>query len=330
MSRIAILESTTLLGKEVRETLERQPGPPHDLVLLTTDEEAVGAVTEAYGGAALVTRAEPDALRGLDLIFACGAADAARELLAGRPPSTTALVLSPDAGAADGRAVVAGINEATARRGELLRSPHPAAVALAHLVFPLIPLGLEGATATLVQPVSHYGQQALEDFFAQARNIVAMTSSHPTRFQRQLAFNLYPAPDVSPGSIAAVLRELALPATVSVAAEVLQGGMFHGISANVHVRFRASSSGGTPNRAAIEAAWVATGRTAIDRDSKKRPGLPGPVEVANEERLIVGGLRTERANPGAFWIWAVMDNLTRGGALNAVEVANRLLSSSPT
>jgi|CXWL01.1.fsa_nt_gi aspartate-semialdehyde dehydrogenase len=320
MSRIAIIDSTTLLGKEVRETLERRSGH-HDLVLLTTDENEVGAVTEAYGGAALVLRAEPEALRGVDLLVACGPVAATRALIAGREPGTTALVLSPDARPADGRAVVAGWNDAGALPGEHLRSPHPAAVALAHLALPLVPLGLVSITATLVQPASHYGQAALEDLFTQTRNIVAMTASEPSRFGRQLAFNLFPAPDVAPGAVASALAELGFPARVPLAVQVLQGGLFHGLAASVHARFGPNP----PAAAAIEAALEAAPHVEIDRGPKSRPGMPGPVEAANEEGVIVGGVRAEPGSPGAFWIWAVMDNLTRGGALNAVDVANQIL-----
>ena len=48
---------------------------------------------------------------------------------------------------------------------------------------------------------------------------------------------------------------------------------------------------------------------------------PGPVDAAAREEVVVGSVRPDAGAPGGYWIWAVMDNLTRGGALNAVEVA---------
>lgn len=324
MSRIVILDPTTLLGREVRETLERLPGPAHRLELLATDDTAVGTVTEAYGEATLVARADASSLAGADLVFACGGAEEhSRKLLAERPPGTTAILLSADASARDGRAVVLGINDASAAPGECLRSPHPGAVALAHLLFPLVPLGLESVTATVVQPVSMFGQGALEEIFEQGRAIIAMTSAPKTRWGRQLAFNLYPAPDLAPGTLPAVLEELGWPATVEVAVEVLQGTIFHGVAASVFARFPSAS---TVTAKDLERALTASGFVTLDTDGEERPGMPGPVEVANEQQLIVGGIRPAPGNPGLFVIWAVMDNLTLGGAKNAVEVGLRLTS----
>jgi aspartate-semialdehyde dehydrogenase len=52
----------------------------------------------------------------------------------------------------------------------------------------------------------------------------------------------------------------------------------------------------------------------------------GPVTVAGGERLTVGAVR---AAAGGYSIWAAMDNLLRGGALNAVELAEEMLADSP-
>ena len=52
----------------------------------------------------------------------------------------------------------------------------------------------------------------------------------------------------------------------------------------------------------------------------------GPAAAAGEETLLVGEVRAA-GQPGTFWIWATMDNLVRGGALNALDLAEAMLAA---
>ena len=51
----------------------------------------------------------------------------------------------------------------------------------------------------------------------------------------------------------------------------------------------------------------------------KDPGHLGPIDSAASDKVIVGAVREDAS--GGFWFWAVMDNLTRGMALNASAIA---------
>jgi len=47
----------------------------------------------------------------------------------------------------------------------------------------------------------------------------------------------------------------------------------------------------------------------------------GPIDAAQSERLLVGELRPDPRHAGGYWLWATLDNLTAGGALNALAIA---------
>jgi len=49
----------------------------------------------------------------------------------------------------------------------------------------------------------------------------------------------------------------------------------------------------------------------------------GPIDAAATDDVLLGHLRSE--SPGSYWLWSVMDNLTRGGASNAIAIAEALL-----
>jgi aspartate-semialdehyde dehydrogenase len=52
------------------------------------------------------------------------------------------------------------------------------------------------------------------------------------------------------------------------------------------------------------------------------------ISVAGKEKIFIGQIKKEAAFPRGFWVWAVADNLTRGSALNAFEIAKTWLSPS--
>lgn len=332
MTTLALVHPTGLVGKELRETLERRPELWDEIRQLTVDPDEVGALTELAGAAALVANADADSLAGADAVFLCGAPEAGRELLAAVPPGATAIFVhaEPARGEAAEAAtvataaapVVAGVNPDAAIAGGVLASPHPGTVLLAHLLHPLRRFGLAGGSAVLVQPTSLY-ESGLDELFGQARNIVAMRSQdEPEVFGRQLAFNLLPTPSSGPAvarDLRAVLGggEAALP----LAVRVLQGGVFHGVSAALHLRF--------DRDAGPEAVREALGEHPLNRLADESD-LLGPIDAAASDEVLVGGVEAVApADGGGCWIWAVMDNLTRGAALNAVGILEQVLGNRP-
>lgn len=324
MSHVAIVGPTTLLGREVRDLLDDRRDLAERVTLLAASDEEVGAVSETQGRAALVAAADPEALAGVDLLFACGDVETDLPVVARRPAGATAFLLSRGAGPEHGRPVIAGIEGAGlgpgAAAGEVLVSPHPGAIVLAHLLAPLAGLGggVEEAAATVIQPVSMVGDRGIEDLLGQTRDLLAMTGERrESVFERQLAFNLYPAPE-GPAGLADLVRSAA-GLELPLAIQLLQGPVFHGLAASVAVRFSAD-----PGEEAVRRALETQDHVSLV-EADAAPGTqPGPIESAAREDVLVGSVRPEPAAPGTYWIWAVLDNLTRGGALNAVEAAEAL------
>jgi aspartate-semialdehyde dehydrogenase len=319
VTAIAIVHPTDLLGKELRETLAGHPALARDVRLLSGREEEIGTLTEVAGAAALVTRYEAEALQGVDIAFFCGPIAANRPILAELPPETRAIVLSLDATVADGLPVVAGVNAEAAPGARVLLSPHPGAVLLAQLLHALRDFTPEAAVATLVLPASIRDDAGLEELFEQTKQIVAMTPrvAAPV-FGTQLAFNLLPMPAAADPIAAQVGAVLGTPGTPGamppLALQTLQGGIFHSVSASLWVR-----CAGNPTPQAVRKALAAQPYLA----AADKPRLLGPVDAAASDRILFGAPRKDEA-AGGLWLWAVMDNLTRGGALNALGIAEAI------
>ena len=109
------------------------------------------------------------------------------------------------------------------------------------------------------------------------------------------------------------------PINTTYDVEVVQGGVFHSMAISLWVELG-------------EEAEAAEVRKRIARSpavsAVKQTDRLGPVAAANDERLLLGAVRAA-ATPGGYWVWAAMDNLVRGGALNAIGLAEELLGVGP-
>lgn len=312
MSGIAILHPTNLLGKELSETIEHRAKQWREVRLLSTHEEEVGSLTDLGGAAALVSRYEPESLKGISTVYFCGPIAANRPLFSDLPSGTTGVVLSVDATPEDGAPVVAGVNTEAAHPGTVLVSPHPAVVLLAHLLYPLRELRPESAVATVTQPVSLYDNAALEDLFEQTRSIVVMTGLRPSPiFGTQMAFNVIPALN-EPLQLAGTLRTV-LGGEPPVALQLTQGGIFHSLAVSLYLRFAEKTTAQAIRKAFNRHPYL---------QPAEHPKRLGPIDAAASEKVLFGPIQKD--NLGGFWIWAAMDNLTRGGALNAVEIVEAI------
>jgi aspartate-semialdehyde dehydrogenase len=209
--------------------------------------------------------------------------------------------------------VVAGINRRPGSDTPRLVSPHPAAVLLAHLLQPLASLcTVRQVSATVLQPASLFDDAGIEELFEQTRQIVAMSGQHRSEVfgDAQVAFNLLPAAqgEATAGRIATTL-DTVLGAPQPLSLQLIQAGVFHGLAVSLYV-----SSADAPSTAALRKALTVGPFIAAAEDARHL----GPIDAAANDKILLGPTRKDSSG---FWLWAAMDNLTRGGALNAVEVA---------
>ncbi len=318
MSRIAVVHSVSLLGKEVAERLSRRPDLCSDLRLLALDEGMVGTLTEGLDGADFVGRVEEDCFDGMDLTILCGEIELDRQAIALLPPGGRAIVASHGATTADGFPAVGVVEEFSWLGQDRLLAPSPAAVGLIRLLAPLRALGLRRAVATAVLPASELGAPGIDTLFEESRALLALAKpAKPVVFVSQIAFNILPA--AFSGEEIARQAEAALGLSGVVAVQTAQAGIFHAVTLSLFVELERASD--------PTAVRKLLGRSAAGTLAK-RPAALGPVQAAGEEELLVGDVQA--AGKNAFWIWATIDNLTVGGAGNVVDLADKLLRPGAT
>ncbi len=315
MSRLGILNPETLLGRELKGALEGRRDLWSELDLLEPEVEDYARVSEVAGEAVLVQAADEETLARLDILFVCpGEAAVDRELAQRLDAAGTVITVSPRGDLVDGVPIVDGINLERARPGGRLVSPDAGAIALAHLLHPLLPLGLADAVAWVVQPASAGDQAGVDELLDQTRRMLAFDTEVPAEvFGRRLANNLYPA-----GAPAALVESVvrALGTELDLSVEVALAGVFHAVAVSVHARC-------APETRLESARQAVADHPRVEIDAGAEP--PGPVEAAGGQVLLAAEVRADPKRPGAFWLWGVADNLTFGGAANALAIAEALL-----
>jgi len=312
----AVVHPTTLVGKELRERLEARADLCSELRLLSDDEDEIGQLTEAAGGVAFVARLDAESTEGVDLVFLCGEIERDRATLARLPRSAVAVLLSRGATVDDAPAAVGGVQAEMLAGQQLALSPHPAAVAVVLLLDALSTFRPERAAATVMVPVSEFGDRGIDELFEQTRGILAFSGTPRGKvFPAQIAFNLLPSTEDAL-EVERAARQ-ALGRDVGLALQLVQGGVFHGVAVSLRVELAEH-----PTPAELRKRLGAARAVTLARDPRKA----SPVAIAGEESLQVGEVRAA-GEPGAYWIWATMDNIVRGGALNALDLAEAMLAA---
>jgi aspartate-semialdehyde dehydrogenase len=316
--RLGIVNPLTLVGNEITSILRERSFPYAAIVLLDSTGAAAGALTDVGDEPAVVLPATDDELEDLDLVFFCGPAAGNREWIERADDDKfVAVDLSQPATSDGGTLAVAGINLDGIDGSEtLLVSPHPVAIPIALILRQIEQIApVEICTATVVQPASELNQEGVEELAQQTMSVLGVHEVPKTIFDRQLAFNLYPAPEHNEELIVSQIRSLT-DARAAVALMITQGTIFHGHTFSLFVKTREAV-----DAAQIVEALVRNPAIAMAEGDQQF----GTIDAAGRDEVLIAEVRADPSIRGGFWVWAVCDNLRRGSALNAVLIAEKVL-----
>ncbi len=319
--RLGIVNPLTLVGNEIRAILRERAFPFAKVALLDAAGQSAGALTEIGDEPVIVAPVAQEGLDDLDLVFFCGPPESNRQWLARQQKDDfIAIDVSQPTTTEDGKLAIAGVNLETLGDGDgLLVSPHPIAIPIAlvlHQIASLAPVEL--CSATVVQPASEFEQAGIEELARQTISVLNVHSVPKAVFDRQLAFNLYPAIERNEEFIVAQVRSLVGPKT-PLALLVTQGTIFHGHTFSIFVKLK-----GSHDASRVVDTLKANPALVLPEGDQQF----GTIDAAGKDEVLIAEVRADPAIRGGFWIWAVCDNLRRSSALNAVLVAEKVLFAS--
>jgi aspartate-semialdehyde dehydrogenase len=316
--RLGIVNPLTLVGNEIKTILRERAFPFAKASLLDSTGKAAGALTEVNDEPAVVTPISDDELEDLDLVFFSGPATGNREWIERAGDDRfIAIDLSQPSAVVDGKLVVAGINLDQIRDSDsILISPHPVAIPISLILHQVRKLSdIEMCAATVVQPASEFEQIGVEELAQQTIGVLNIQSVPKEVFDRQLAFNLYPALEHNEEFIVRQIRALTDSRT-EIALMITQGTIFHSHTFSLFI-----TTTGQLEAPDITGKLRENPAIALPQEDESF----GTVDAAGKDEVLVAEVRRDPTISGGFWVWAVCDNLRRSSALNAVLIAEKAL-----
>jgi len=176
------------------------------------------------------------------------------------------------------------------------------------------------------QSVSGAGKEGMDELFEQSRAVFVADPVTAKKFTKRIAFNVIPHIDVfmEDGSckeewkLVAETKKMLDPA-IKLTATAVRVPVFIGHAEAVNIEFETALSA-TEARAILSRA---PGVQVIDR--REDGGYATPYEVAGEDDVFVSRIREDRTVENGLDLWVAADNLRKGAALNAVQIAELLV-----
>ncbi len=329
--KVAVVGATGNVGRAMLEILEERKFPVSEVVALAS-ERSVGREV-SFGDKILKCQdlAKYD-FKGVDIVLSSpgakvSAAHSPRAAAAGAVviDNTSYFRMEPDV-----PLVVPEVNpEAIAgytKRG-IIANPNCSTIQMVVALKPLHTLGtIKRVVVSTYQSVSGAGKDAMDELFEQTRGIFVNDSPTPSKFPKQIAFNVIPQIDVfmEDGSTKeewkmVVETRKILDPNIQVNATCVRVPVFVSHSESINVEFERPVS-------------VAAARAALSRapgvivlDVHEPGGYATPVECTGEDATYVSRLRKDPTVENGLSFWCVSDNLRKGAALNAVQIAEVLI-----
>ncbi len=328
--RVAIVGATGLVGQEFIKVLEQRNFPVAELRLFASDRSAGRRLT--FKGEELpVLETSEAGFKGVELALFSAGAEVSREWA---PVAVRAGAVVIDNSAAwrmepDVPLVVPEVNpeDVTWHRG-IIANPNCSTIQMVVAVNPIHRVNrVRRVTVATYQSVSGSGSAALEELRAQAEAVLRGEAVRPSVYPHQIGFNLLPHIDrfYEDGytkeelkmlqETRKILHEPELP----VSATCVRVPVFVGHSEAVHLELTEPISPAEAREILSRAPGV------VVLDDPARNVYPTPWDAAGRDEVFVGRIREDKAFRPGLAMWVVADNVRKGAALNAVQIAEELI-----
>ena len=331
--RVAVVGATGAVGREIIKTLAEREFPVDDIAALASPRSTGQEVSFGEKRVLTVKNLETFDFHGWDIgLFSPGAAISAvhapRAAAAGCMviDNTSQFRMDPDV-----PLVVPEINADALKRNlkrRIIANPNCSTIQLVMALAPLHDLfTVRRAVVATYQAVGGAGKEGMDELFSQSKGSFVGDPITPQQFSKQIAFNVIPHIDsfMDDGATReewkmAVETRKILDPNIAVIATCVRVPVFVGHSEAVVVEFEEAVD--------LEAARDVLRRTpgVVLHDHREDGGYVTPLECVGEDAIYVSRLRVDPTVPNGLAFWCVSDNLRKGAALNAVQIAEALIA----
>ena len=212
------------------------------------------------------------------------------------------------------------------RKKNIIANPN---CSTAQLVVALKPLHdaakIKRVVVATYQSVSGSGKAGMDELFEQSRNIFVGDANQPVKYPKQIAFNVIPQCDVflEDGSTKEEWKMMVetkkiLDTSIKLTATCVRVPVFVGHSEAVNIEFENEISAEEAQNILRESPGI------MLVDKREDGGYVTPVECVGDYATFVSRVREDPTVENGLSLWIVSDNLRKGAALNAVQIAELL------
>jgi aspartate-semialdehyde dehydrogenase len=329
--RVGVLGATGLVGTTILELLAKREFPATEVVPFAS-ERSVGKSLEWNGSALTCQALNEDSIQGLDLVLSSAGGSVSAEW--------TPRLVAAGATVVDNTSywrmhddvplVVAEVNpEAAEGHDGIIANPNCSTMQMVVALKPLYDeAGIERLVISTYQAVSGTGKAAIDELLGQSRAVLDGEDPETDVYPHEIAFNALPQAGSFPEGddhtdeerkLINETRKILGDEEIRVSATCVRVPVVTGHSEAVNVETKQPLD---PERAR-ELLAAAPGVTVLDDPAAGR--YPMAIEAAGKDDVFVGRIRRDPGNDRALDLWIVSDNLRKGAATNAVQIAELLV-----
>lgn len=332
---IAVVGATGAVGRVFLEALEERNFPVSD-IRLCASERSVGKTLKCMGEDITVEMATPDLFGEVDFAFISASGDVSRAL-APVAAKQGALVIDDSSAFrmnADVPLVVPEVNGAdVAQHNGVISIPNCSTTPLVMVLKPLMEVNpVRRVIADTYQSVSGTGAAAVEELRAQSKCLTADDAPthadlRPEAYPHPIAFNALPhiEPFLDNGytneemKMVNETRKILHAPDIAVSATCVRVPVMLSHSEALHIEFERPISPADVRRILSDFPGVKV------VDEPRANVYPMPIDAAGRDEVFVGRIRQDVSHPNGIAMWVVTDNLRKGAATNALQIAEEVL-----
>jgi len=330
--RVAVVGATGAVGREMLKTLAERGFPTDEVAAVASGRSTGSEVSFGEKTVLKVQNLETFDFRGWDIgLFSPGASVSA--VHAPRAAASGCLVIDNTSQfrmEPDVPLVVPEVNPQALRkiRRGIVANPNCSTIQMVVALKPLHDaFTVKRVVVATYQSVSGAGKEGMDELFGHTKASFVNDPSKPEQFTKEIAFNVIPHIDrfMDDGSTKeewkmAVETRKILDPDIQVIATCARVPVFIGHAEAVHVEFAEKVT-----VAEARALWRdAPGVTVVD--TREDGGYITPLESQGEDDVYVSRIRRDPTVENGLAFWCVSDNLRKGAALNAVQIAETMVA----
>lgn len=331
--RVGVLGATGAVGSTILELLVEREFPAAEVVPFASERSA-GRKLEWNGSRLECRPLTAETIQGLDVVLS-SAGGAVSSEWAPKLVEAGAVVVDNTSYwrmHEDVPLVVAGVNpDAAAAHKGIVANPNCTTMVMMMALAPIHrAVGLERLVVSTYQAVSGTGQRAIEELLAQSRALLAEEEiPEPRVYPHRIAFNVLPQVETFKEGddytteerkvMAETRKILGIGKEVAISATCARVPVVSGHSESVNVRTREDLSAGECRELLTDAEGV------VVVDDPASGDYPMAIDAAGRDDVLVGRIRRDPDQERTLNLWIAGDNLRKGAATNAVQVAELLI-----